>query len=190
VARARRDRSEVRVADANRHAAELSVDVARANYFPTISLQGIYSHAISAASFGTASDSAYVGLTLDWNLWDWGKRTAEVEGSRALSRQASLVQAALSDQIAVDTRGRWQAARTAQATLEVTARGLAAAGEAQRLQAARFSHGAGTTVEVLDAETALANAKAQAAIARYQYLVAWMALSRAVGTVPGRPQAR
>jgi outer membrane protein len=190
VARARRDRSEARAAEANRHVAELGVDVARANYFPSISLVGIYSHAISSTSFGTASDSAYIGLTLDWNLWDWGKRTAEVEGSRALSRQALLGQSALASQIAVDTRARWQAARTAQATLEVTARGLAAASEAQRLQAARYSHGAATTVEVLDAETALANAKAQAAIARYQYLVAWMALSRAVGTVPGKPEAR
>jgi len=190
VARARRDRADARIAEANRHSAELGVSVARANYFPSISLQGVYTHAITTASFGTATDSAYIGLTLDWNLWDWGKRTAEVEGTRALSRQAVLAQAQVADQIAVDTRGRWQAARTALATLEVTARGLAAAGEAQRLQATRFSHGAATTVEVLDAETAHANAKAQAAIARYQYLVAWMALSRAVGTLPGKPQAR
>jgi outer membrane protein len=189
VSRARRDRAEARVAEANRHSAELGVSVARANYFPSISLQGVYSHAINAASFGTASDSAYIGLTLDWNVWDWGKRTAEVDGSRALSRQAALAQAQIVDQIAVDTRARWQAARTAHATLEVTARGLAAATEAQRLQSAKFKSGAATTVEVIDVETALANAKAQAAIARYQYLVAWMALSRAVGTVPGK-QAR
>jgi outer membrane protein len=189
VARARRDRAEARIAEANRHSAELGVSVARANYYPSISLQGVYSHSINAASFGTASDSAYIGLTLDWNLWDWGKRTAEVDGSRALSRQALLAQAQLADQITVDTRARWQAARTAQAMLEVTARGLAAATEAQRLQAAKFSSGAATTVEVIDAETLLANAKAQAAIARYQYLVTWMALSRAVGTVPGK-QAR
>jgi outer membrane protein len=189
VARARRDRAEARVAEANRHSAELGVSVARANYFPSISLQGVYSHAINAASFGTAADSAYIGLTLDWNLWDWGKRTAEVDGSRALSRQALLAQAQLADQITVDTRARWQAARTAQAMLEVTARGLAAATETQRLQAVKFSSGAATTVEVIDAETLLANAKAQAAIARYQYLVAWMALSRAVGSVPGK-QAR
>jgi len=186
VARARRDRAEARVAEANRHSAELGVSVARADYFPNVSLQGVYSHALTAASFGTAADSAYIGLTLDWNLWDWGKRTAEVEGTRALSRQAHLAQAALADQIALDSRARWQAARTALATLEVTARGLSAAGEAQRLQATRFSHGAATTVEVIDAETAHANAKAQAAIARYQYLVAWMALSRAVGALPGK----
>jgi outer membrane protein TolC len=189
VAHARRDRAELRAAEANRSVAELGVDVSRANYFPSVSLQGIYSHALTA-QFGAAADSAYIGVSLDWNLWDWGKRTAEVDGARALGRQARLAQLSLTDQIAIDARARWQAARTAQATLEVTARGLAAAAEAQRLQAARFQHGAATTVEVLDAETALGNAQAQAAVARYQYLVAWMALSRAVGSIPAGPQAR
>jgi outer membrane protein len=184
VARARRDRADARVAEANSHAAELGVDVARSSYFPAISLQAIYSHAINAASFGSTADSAFVGVSLDWNLWDWGKRGAEVAGSRAVSRQARLAQVALSEQISVDARTRWQAARTARATLDVTARGLAAAAEAQRLQAARFKHGAVTTVELIDAESALANAKSQAAIARYQYLVAWMALTRAVGALP------
>jgi outer membrane protein len=187
VARARRDRSEVRIADANRRAAALGVDVARANYFPAISLQGIYSHSLTA-TFGGAADSAYLGLTLDWNLWDWGKRGDEVDGARALSRQAKLAHDATSEQIAVDTRTRWQAARTAHATLEVTARGLAAALEARRLQAARFAQGAATTIEVLDAETAFAGAQSQAAIARYQYLVAWMALTRAVGALPAGAQ--
>jgi outer membrane protein len=161
------------------------VSISRANYYPSVSLTGIYSHAVSS-TFGTAADSAYIGLSLDWNLWDWGKRGAEVTGARALDRQAHLQRAAVDDQIAVDVRTRWQAARTARATLDVTARGLAAAAEAQRLMTARFAQGAATTVEVLDAETSFANARSQAAIARYQYLVAWMALGRATGTLPSQ----
>jgi outer membrane protein len=190
VLRARRDRADVRVAHANRRAAELGADVSRAGYLPSISLVGVYSRAIHTAGFGNAAESAYVGLSVDWNLWDWGKRAAEVEGSRALSRQARLAESAVADQIAVDTRARWQEARTAQATLEVAARGLTAAVEAQRLEAARFAQGAATTVEVVDAETALASAQAQAVISRYQYLVAWMALGREVGAVPTPPQVR
>ena len=183
VARARRDRADIRAAAASSHAAELDVTISRASYFPTISLTGIYTHNLTS-QFGSAADSAYLGLSLDWNLWDWGKRGDEVDVARAFSRQRHLAQSALSERIAVDTRASWQAARIAQATLEVTARRLAAAAETQRLQATRFKNGAATTVELLDAETALANAQSQAAIARYQYLVAWMALSRAVGTLP------
>jgi outer membrane protein TolC len=189
VHRARRDRADARAVDANRRVADLGIDISRASYFPTISAVGVYSHAVSTAVFGSAAQSAYVGVSLDWNLWDWGKRSAEADGARAASRQAHLVQHALTEQIAVDTRARWQAARTGLATLEVAARGLAAAIEAQRLEAARFAQGAATTVAVVDAEAALAGARAQAAISRYQYLVAWMALSREVGELPAMPRA-
>ncbi len=188
VQRARRDRADARAADADRRAADLGIDVSRAGYYPTVSLQGVYSHAVSTAVFGSAAQSAYVGVSLDWNLWDWGKRSADLDAARAVSRQARLAETALGEQIAVDARARWQAARTAQATLEVAERGLAAAAEAQRLQAARFAQGAATTVELVDTESALAAAQAQAVIARYQYLVAWMALSREVGALPTAPQ--
>jgi outer membrane protein len=190
VARARRDRADVRVAEANRTAAELGVAVSRASYFPAVSLLGVYSRTLNASSFGSTADSAYLGVSLDWNLWDWGKRGAEVDAARAASRQSQLAHGAAVEQIAVETRARWQAARTARASLEVAARGEAAAVEAQRLLAARFAQGAATTVEVIDAEGALANARAQAAIGRFQYLVAWMALSREVGALPVAPGAR
>jgi outer membrane protein len=188
VARARGGRAEPRAAAATSRAAELGIAVARSSYFPAVSLIGVYSHAVNAGLLGNAN-SAYVGVSLDWNLWDWGKRGADVDASRALRRQAELEEAALSEQIAVDTRARWQAARLAQATVEVADRGLAAAAEAQRLQAARFAQGAATTTEVVDAEAALATAQSQAVSARYQYLVAWMALNREVGLLPVRAEA-
>jgi outer membrane protein TolC len=183
VARARAGRAESRAAAATSRAAELGISVARSSYYPAVSLVGVYSRAVNAGLLGSA-DSAYVGVSVDWNLWDWGKRGADVDASRALRRQAQLEETALSEQIAVDTRARWQAARLARATLEVADRGLAAATEAQRLQAARFAQGAVTTTEVVDAEAALATARSQAASARYQYLVAWMALNREVGLLP------
>jgi outer membrane protein TolC len=188
VTRARRDRAESRAAAATSRAAELGISLARSNYYPAVSLVGVYSHAVNAGLLGSA-DSAYLGVSVDWNLWDWGKRSADVDASRAVSRQAQLQQARLSEQIAVDARARWQAARLAQATLEVADRGLTAAAEAQRLQAARFAQGAATTTEVVDAEAALATARAQSAVGRYQYLVAWMALSREVGMLPVHAEA-
>ncbi|MEO7735363.1 MAG: TolC family protein, partial [Kofleriaceae bacterium] len=104
VLRARRDRADAHAAEANRRAAELGVSVTRASYYPSLSLVGVYSHAITSGSFGSASDSAYLGVSLDWNLWDWGKRAAEVDGARAQSRQASIAQGALGEQIAVSAR--------------------------------------------------------------------------------------
>lgn len=183
VARARAGRAELRAAAATRRAAELGISVARSSYYPVVSLVGVYSREVNPGLLDSP-DSAYLGVSVDWNLWDWGKRGADVDASRAAHRQARIEASALNDQIAVDTRARWQAARLAQATLEVTDRGLAAAAEAQRLQAARFAQGAATTTELVDAEAALATARSQAANARYQYLVAWMALHREIGLLP------
>jgi outer membrane protein len=189
VARARRDRAELRAAEATARAADAGVGLARSSYYPSIALVAQYSRALHAGLLSSPG-SAYVGVTLDWNLWDWGKRAAEVEASQAADRQARRAQAALGDQIAADTRARWREARLARATLEVADKRLAAAAEARRIQAARFAQGAATTIEVLDAETALASAQAEAAIGRYQYLVAWMGLSREVGALPLQPEAR
>lgn len=186
VRRARRDHPDAEVARASSEVAALGVDVTRTSYLPSVSLLAVASHAINAGSLGSAN-SAYLGVALDWNLWDWGKRGAEVDGARAASRQAQLRQQVVADQLAVDTRGRWQAVRTAALSIDVSARGLAAAAEARRLQATRFELGAATTVELLDAETALARAQAQAVIERYRYLVAWMALGRSVGALPSAP---
>jgi outer membrane protein len=188
VRRALRAHPELRSARAGSTAAELSVAVTRSSYLPTVSLLAVLSHALNPGSLGSA-DSGYLGVTVDWNLWDWGRRSAEVAGARASSRQARLQQLAVADQLAVDTRARWQAVSTARATLEVSARGLAAATEARRQQAARFALGAAATTELLDAETALANAQSQAVIERYQHLVAWMALARAIGSLPSAPSA-
>ncbi|HEX3479004.1 MAG TPA: TolC family protein [Kofleriaceae bacterium] len=189
VARARRDRAELHAAEATARAADAGVGLARSSYYPAIAVVAQYSRAIHAGLL-SSPDAAFVGVTLDWTLWDWGRRAAEVEASQAADRQARRAQAALGDQIAADTRARWREARLARATLEVADRRLAAAAEARRIQAARFAQGAATTIEVLDAETALASAQAEAAIGRYQYLVAWMGLSREVGALPLRPEAR
>jgi outer membrane protein TolC len=67
--------------------------------------------------------------------------------------------------------------------------GLKAVEEAYRLQQVRFKEGAATTTDVLDAESEVGRARSQATIGRYQYLIAWMALVRAVGQVPEAPAA-
>lgn len=183
VARAGAQRPERRGAAAQREIAAREVSVARASYYPSVSLVGVYSHAITAGSLDNAY-SAYAGVQLDWNLWDWGKRAADLDAAVAADRGAVLRASATAAQIAASARTAWHAARIARATIDVAAAGLTAAVETQRVQAARFAQGAATTVELLDAETALATARAHAAISRYRYLVAWMALGRAVGEVP------
>lgn len=183
IAAARRQRPEIRAATARARQAELGIDVARAQYLPSINAIASYSHNEGQGTFAV-KDQAFIGLTLDWNLWDWGRRGAEVDKARSQSRQAKLARTFLDDQVAFEVRSAWLAADVARRTLEVAQAGLRAAEEAYRLQNVRFAEGAATTTDVIDAETEVARARAQATIARYQYLLKWAALVRATGEVP------
>lgn len=188
VALARKQRPEHKAADAQVEVTEKAVDLAKGEYLPTVNLVGSYQHAEGQGAFAI-KDSAFVGLTLQWNIWDWGARRAKVDEARAYVRGAKKGREALEDAVALDVRAQWITATTKRKTLDVAESGLKAAEEAHRLQNVRFAGGAGTTTEVIDAEAEVSRARSQATIARYQYLVSWMALVRAVGELPDMPRS-
>lgn len=185
VAAAVGKRPETRLAASRAAQADLGIDVARAQYLPNVNAIATYSHNEGQGPFAT-KDSGFVGVTLDWNLWDWGRRGADLAQARSASRQARAYRDFVASQIALDVRNRWLRADTARKTLDVSESGLKAAEEAYRLQNVRFAQGAATTTDVIGAETDVARARGQAAVARYQYLLAWMAVVRAVGEMPSR----
>ncbi len=180
---AARKRPEVRAAEARIDQADVAVDVAKADYVPNINAVLIYSHSEGQGAFGIP-DSGFLGVTLEWTAWDWGRRGHKVDQARATRRMAERGRDLAVDAVAVDVRNKWLAASAKRETLTVAESGLKAAEEAHRLQNVRFNEGAATTSEVIDAETEVSRARAQATIARYQYLIAWMDLVHAVGEMP------
>ena len=188
VARAKQQRPEAKLADARIKQAEKGVDLAVGDYLPMVNAIASYNHS-EGQGFIAVKDSGFIGLTLDWNLWDWGVRGSKVKQAKSGVRSAKKFRASLDDQLALDVRSKWLAATTKRKTLEVAEKGLKAAEEAHRLQNVRFAGGAGTTTEVIDAESEVSRARSQATIARYQYLVSWMALVRAVGELPDMPRS-
>jgi outer membrane protein len=189
VTLARRQRPELRAAAARAKQAEVGVVAAKANYFPNILAIANYTRT-EGQGFIATKDSAFVGVTLDWNLWDWGKRGHDVAAARAASRSAARLRDELNDQLAFDVRAKWLAASSKRQTLTVHASALKAAEEAYRLQTVKIQGGVATSTDVIDAEAEVARARAQEAVARYQYLIAWMALVRAVGQMPQMPGAK
>jgi outer membrane protein len=189
VTLARRQRPELRVAAARAKQAEVGVAAVRANYFPNILAIANYTRT-EGQGFIATKDSAFVGVTLDWNLWDWGKRGHEVGAAKAASRSAARLRDELNDQLAFDVRAKWLTASSKRKTLDVHASALRAAEEAYRLQTVKIQGGVATATDVIDAEAEVARARAQEAVARYQYLIAWTALVRAVGQMPQMPGAK
>jgi OMF family outer membrane factor len=188
VARAKAQRPEAKAADARIQQAEKGVDLAKGEYLPMFNAVGNYTHSEGQGIFAV-KDSAFLGVTLQWNIWDWGNRRAKLDEAKSGARIAKKARAFVDDQVALDVRSKWLTATTKRKTLDVAESGLKAAEEAHRLQNVRFAGGAGTTTDVIDAEAEVSRARSQATIARYQYLVSWMALVRAVGELPDMPRS-
>jgi outer membrane protein TolC len=154
-----------------------------ANLLPAVSALGTYQHTTGFGPF-QPENSWFVGLSLSWNLWDWGSTWNSYKAAAYQADQASLVANRMVDSLKVDVRRRAREARAAYEALDVARAGLAASEEAFRIQEARFGEGATTTTELLAAETEVSQARIGNATARNAYFVKLAELARATGQLP------
>jgi outer membrane protein TolC len=163
--------------------AENSRVAAKERYLPDIRAVAAWQHFTGVQPFQPLNEE-YVGLTANWNVWDWGAtHDAVLEAERAKTR-ASLQTNALADQIKLDVRKRWLEAKTQFDSLAVAQQQQQTAEEAYRLQKVKLDNAAATTTDVLDAETDVGRARLAFATARYDYYLALVALARSVGDLP------
>ncbi len=172
-------------------AAHAGVAVARAEYYPHLSLGGL----IGVASLGTASIvsgnavNAQGSAAIRWRLFDFGRVDAEVAAARgrerealARWRQAALgASAEVADAIAALAQGQQeQAELTREVALLTRARDQAQA-----------AYGAGTVglIDVLDADRALLDASDRLAVNRASLARASVAAVRAMGGGYGKGDA-
>jgi len=176
-------RPELRTARERIAAADAAKRSARAAYFPDIRAVATWDHTTGVQPFAEAN-AEFVGLTLSWNVWDWGTTHHNVlEAGHAKSR-ANIQAEALIDHVRLEVRQRWLEAKTAFDSIAVTETQLKASEEANRLQKVRFDNAAATTTDVLDSESEVSRARLAFALARYDYYLALVALARSIGDLP------
>jgi outer membrane protein len=167
--------------------AEREVERARAGHYPTLDLVTSYGHSRAVSSFGapgvTKSDGSSIGLQFNLPLYAGGGTQSRVREAVAL-RQKSL-----SD---LDSARRSAALTARQAYLGVTS-GMA---QVRALEAAEISSGSSLeanqlgyevgvriNIDVLNAQSQLADTRRQLAKARYDTLMAQLRLKAAAGTL-------
>jgi outer membrane protein len=183
AAAALRERPELRAASERLEQAKAGRSVAVSQLLPNILGVGTYQHTEGQSTF-QPKDAWFVGATLSWDIWDWGKRWSAVKEAEARANQAAIGRKSLGDQVAFDAQRRLVEARTAYDTLGLARSGLEAAEEAYRIQSVRYAEGAATTTDVIDAEADVSRARSSYAQSRYDYYLAQAALARAVGRMP------
>jgi outer membrane protein len=183
VATATERRADLRAMSFRARQAESGAGAAKASLYPNVAAIGTFQHSEGAGSLGSP-DAWFVGLSLQWNAWDWGQTWQSYKAAELQAVQADLAAARMVDVVRVEVAAMASDAQSAYQALAVTRTGLAAAEEAYRIQNDRFNEGVATTTDVLDAESEVAQARLGYASARYAYFRALAALARVTGQKP------
>jgi outer membrane protein len=177
--RALRDRPELRVLARQLRAQELTIDATRGGYWPSLSVGTGLTEAGSALDNMAWNWNA--GATLSWQLYQGGQTSAQVDEASAQLNSLQADTEALRQQIRLEVEQARLALRAAQATIAASDEGVAAAVERLRQAEARYAAGAGSALELSDAQLALSNARAQRVRADYTLASARANLQLALG---------
>jgi len=183
IAEARRLRPELQAAEASLQAAQSTEAATRAAHWPSLSVSGGPSW---QSSGDLSSHGNSIGLTFNIPLFTGFGQTYNVRAAQARRE----VQAARRDgvhlQVAFEVWQAYQNLSTASQTLRSSADLLQSAEQSERVALGRYKAGVGTILDVLNAQSALANGRLQRIQAMLDWQVSRATLAKAVGTLDAR----
>ncbi|MEB3203280.1 MAG: TolC family protein [Candidatus Sericytochromatia bacterium] len=172
-------RSEIQTLEAKRRMDEANVTLAETSVYPKV---------IGSASYtqlGIATGrSLNVSASLQVPVVDWGRNASKVASGRLDLVQTDLQLTQLRRALSTDITAAWLGRQEARDRVRIAQEGLAVAAEAQRLSEVRFKAGVGTGYEVIDAQTALTQARTGYVQARYDAFAAELRLAQSLGLDP------
>jgi len=186
-------RPDLRALESRVSNAQRAVKLAGAARFPEFGITGSVQANDPDAPFGTAGTSYMVGIGVTWRIFDGFRTRAAEAQAEAGARQAEGYLAALTKEARFRVREAWLRLKEAQAGVGITVSALSAAQEGVRLVRVRYENGLAPMVTLLDAQSALNRARADAARARAGVAAALGELrfrAGADGLVPARAGAR
>ena len=160
-----------------------AIEYAKAGWLPQIS---------ASANYTFQSDSASVMINPRYSLWNVGMQAsislfdgfatkAKVDQAKAQYNQARLAKEDVADQIAVDIKQACLNLKESKTVIDSQKDSIVEATEALRLANVRFDNGVGINLDVLDAQTSLAQVEQNLAQGIYDYLMAKAQVNRVMG---------
>jgi outer membrane protein TolC len=199
-------RPDVKTALAAVAAARAQVEVARAarrptidgamtwNLQPKVAIPGEQLGLAPGTELVVSQNSGFISLSATWNLFNGGFVYGNIRAFQARQRQAEQAVEQLRLQIGLEVKTGYFALRGAHAQLAAARKEVEQAQEAHRVATLRYQEGVGTSVEILDAEATLQDARTRLNQAVFGLNLALAQLDLATGRnyfapVPSTPSA-
>ncbi len=188
---ARVKRPLLRAVAEQQRAAQLGVDLANATYFPRISASATYTRqSPSADPFFTdpvKQNSLGAGLHFSWELFSGGGTAAQSRSAQASRSTAELNLAQAERELEGEVRRTHATFGTQLEVSKVAAENREIAHQGLKLAEERFQAGAGSTLEVRDAQLKVTQAELSALESRIDVEVAAAAVDRVLGNTGETP---
>jgi outer membrane protein TolC len=176
-------RPELKGSRARIEAAKATISQVKSGLYPNISLDASYGW--QQAAFEPSDKKWSVGLTVGIPVFE--QLTTKSKMSQAAANlnglQAAEIQTIRS--IELDVQQAWLSLKEAMERLDVTKKTLEQTQEDMRVSEGRYKEGLGNILEVIDAQTALTQAKTNNVVAAYDIANAQARLDRATGKGTG-----
>jgi outer membrane protein TolC len=163
--------------------ARAGVTLGKTAYIPDITAYARHSYQdgvpFLVRNFGT------FGVTLNWEVFDFGGRRAAVHEREAQLAQAEENLQRLKEEVAVGIVRRYHKVQQTRSLVEVANQVVSLRQEGERVAGNQLAHGVVLVSERRQATAATYKAQADLLQARLGYLLAWAELEQAVGRTPG-----
>jgi outer membrane protein TolC len=150
------DRPEIRQARLQLEQAELAHRIAKADSIPDVSLAFTYLSPLNIE--GAPRNIATLGVQLEWEPFDWGRRGKAVATRDLEVRQARNALRDAEDRAVLEIDAAFRTIEEARSLLRVASLAQEAARETARVRSTQFQAQAALLSDVLDADAAMANA--------------------------------
>jgi outer membrane protein TolC len=167
---AERENPALRVAMETLRGADLDTSIARQAYLPTLSadfVEGIEANAFALHSTVAADEKLgplpnlgyFATLSLNIPVWDWGVRRSKVRQAEIKREQANVELSVAQRQLVRNLQGSYREAQTAREQMDLLRSAVDLASESLRLTVLRYQAGESTILELVDAQSALTQAR-------------------------------
>ena len=171
----------VRASEAQASAARSSIGVAKAGYFPSLTLSGNAQLNGSRNNDYTFLQQRQFQLQMSWPIFNRFQREQQIATNQVAAENAEANAAEDRRQVLADLTSAIAALESARLRIGITQTSVLAAREDLRVQQERYRLGAATIVDLLTSQEALSQAEVDEINARFDYLRARTQIGALIG---------
>jgi outer membrane protein len=178
-------RPEAKAADSRVRASEAGVTIAKASWYPQVSLTANYYYSRPNQRIMPTKDEFIgtwdAGINVSLNVWDWMTTAHQTDQAEAQLAQAIDGIGMIKDGITLEVTQNYLNVSQSKRKIDIAELSVKQADENMRVTADKFKNGVATSAEVIDAETALISAKTNYTTSVVDYELAKARLQKSVG---------